>query len=330
MFRLAIVLALLGCGRKSERATGSAGSGVAPGSGSAGSASGSGSAAPTSGTVPAAVASSGAPACALLPFAQSTPVHEASGAAWMTIDGALGLVVISDSGNDGEYAIVDPETGKTGELGKLPLGGAGDDLEGVAVRGGKLVAVTSAGWIRVWDRKGKGFALVEGPYAIGPVTLPDKPNNLNHAHPGDGMACKGEGTNCARNYEGLCLAPEPVTGRCVGFVAAKADGALYCLVDRDGTLVAERGGAIAVARPGTIADCAFTDDGRLFVGSNMFDLGKVFRIDGWQDPASAKIVAIADLAIGFPETLAARGEVIYRMSDTGSAPSLMAKYRCTR
>ncbi len=315
MLRLVLAVAVLaGCGTKHEPA------------GAVGSA-GSAEPAPGSGGGPATPGPNAAE-CTPLPFERTTPVHEASGAAWLSIEGKLELVVISDSGNDGEYAIVDPDAGATLEIGKLPLGGPGEDLEGVAVRGGKLVALTSPGWIRVWERKDKGFALVDGPYPLGLVTLPDKSNNHNTQFPGDGMACNGARTNCGRNYEGLCLAPEPAKTRCVGFAASKADGKLYCLTDQDGKLVADHATAIAIARPGVIADCAFAEDGRLFVGSNLFDGGEVYRVEGWQDPATAKVGKYAELALGFPETLAVRGDVVYRMSDTGGAPSLMAKFRC--
>jgi len=302
---LASALALAACGAKHE-----------PGAGSAGSA------------PPIVVAASpaGPVECTQLPFAESTPVPEASGAAWMMIDGKLALVVISDSGNDGAYAIVDPETGETREQGMLPLGGKDDDLEGVAIRGGKLVAVTSPGWILTWERKGNGFVLVDGPYPLGPIDLRD--TGRSKPPEGDGMVCAAKHSNCGRNYEGLCLAPEPTTTHCVGFVAAKADGRLYCVVDKAGRLAVEHAGAIEIGRSGAIADCAFSDDGKLYVGSNFFDASQVYRVDGWQAPASAKVEKLAELGIGFPETLAARGDIIYRMSDTGGAPSLMARFRC--
>ncbi|HEY5936211.1 MAG TPA: hypothetical protein VIU61_16285 [Kofleriaceae bacterium] len=268
--------------------------------------------------------------CTELPFAESTPVPEASGAAWLPIDGKLALVVISDSGNDGKYAIVDPETGATREEGKLPPGGAREDLEGAATRGGKLVAVTSPGWIRTWERTAQGFTLADGPYALGPIDL-EKTTDGNRPPEGTGMVCDAKLTNCGRNYEGLCLAPEPVTGACVGFVASKADGHLYCLVDEKGRLAVRHEGSIAITKPGALADCAFAEDGTLFAGSNLFDLSTVYRVDGWQAPATAKVSTVEQIGIGFPETIAARGDVIYRMSDTGGeGPSLMARFRCAR
>jgi hypothetical protein len=265
--------------------------------------------------------------CTELPFARSTPLPEASGAAWLTIDGAPELVVISDSGNDGAYAIIDPESGETREQGKLPLGGPGKDLEGIAARGGKLHVLTSPGWVRVYERRDGGFALVDGPYPLGPVDLDDRGDG-DAPPPGTGMVCAAKHTNCGRNYEGLCLQPGAAAGRCVGFAAAKADGHLYCLVERDGRLQVERDGAIEIARPGAVADCAFSDDGRLYVGTNLFDAGNVYRVTGWEDPARAQVTRLGPLLVGFPEVIAVRGDVIYRMSDTGGAPSYMKKYRC--
>lgn len=280
-----------------------------------------------------------APECEQLPFAVSTPVPEASGAAWLAIDGKLVLVVVGDSGNHGAYGLVDPETGATTETGTLPLSSeAGDDIEGVAARDGKLYGLTSSGWIRVWQRtspgaapgspRGSAFELVGKPYPIGPVDLPDTKHN-NDPPEGDGMVCNGRVANCGRNYEGLCIAPVP-RGDCVGFAASKADGHLYCLTDEAGKLVVHHDRAIAIARPGALADCAFGDDDTLWAGSNWFDLGNVYRIAHWEDPAHAEVARVAALAVGFPETIAVRGDVVYRMSDMSGAPSLMAKYRCPR
>lgn len=266
------------------------------------------------------------------PFKHASPVPEASGAAWLTIGGKLSLVVISDSGNDGAYAVIDPESGETVEQGKLPLGEAGDDLEGAAARGEQLVAITSSGWIRVWEHRDAthSFELVERAYPVGDATLSNKQDG-NHPATGEGMACGARITNCGRNYEGLCLVdPAHRAGPCVGFVASKADGALYCLTDENGELVAQHDQAIAITRPGALADCAFGDDGSLWAGSNLFDLANVYEVKGWSTPSTATVSLLAAIGVGFPETLAVRGEVFYRMSDTGGAPSLMTKYRCQR
>jgi outer membrane protein assembly factor BamB len=270
--------------------------------------------------------------CAQLAFAESTPVPEASGAAWLTLDGKPVLLVVGDSGNHGAYGLIDPDTGATLETGALPLSTeAGDDLEGLAVRGDQIYGLTSSGWMRVWQRKatGEGFDLREPPYPLGPVDLPDRKNN-NRAPEGDGMVCNAHVANCGRNYEGLCLAPAPKTARCIGFAASKADGHLYCLTDEAGKLVVHHDRAIEITRPGALADCAFADDGTLWVGSNMFDLGHVYRVAQWDDPARAKVELVGSLGVGFPEAIAARGDVVYRLSDMGGSPSLMARYRCAK
>lgn len=278
--------------------------------------------------------------CVEQPFAAEIEVPEASGAGWLEVDGAAALVVVGDSGRRGAYAVVDPATGAVRERGLLPLAGPDDDLEGLAGRGSLLYAISSPGWIRVFRRAAGGFELVGAPYALGPVDL-DGPAGLGDVPPkGRGMVCDRKRTNCGRNYEGLCLAPpEAAAGaRCVGFAAAKADGHLYCVHERDGALLVEYADAIKVARPGVIADCAFARDGTLYVGSNLFDLARVYQVDGWRDPATATVRDLGSLGTGFPEALAVApapgggggaGIDVWRLSDTGGAgPSLAKKYRC--
>ncbi len=268
--------------------------------------------------------------CEPLPFAESTPVPEASAAAWIMVDGKPHLLVVGDSGNHGAYGIIDPDTGATIETGKLPLSDdASDDLEGLSAIGDRFYGLTSSGWISVWRRQGKGFELVEKPYPLGPVDLPD---TRRHDRPpnGDGMVCGARAINCGRNYEGLCLAPAAHGGGCVGFAASKADGHLYCLTEESGKLVVHRDRAIAITRPGALADCTFADDGAVWAASNLFDISRVYRVTHWEDPAAAQVEPIGPLPIGFPELIAVRGDVVYRMSDMGVAPSLMARFRCRR
>jgi hypothetical protein len=58
-------------------------------------------------------------------------------------------------------------------------------------------------------------------------------------------------------------------------------------------------------------------------------MNQEFRVDGWAHPASAQVVSLNAFGDGFPEVIAVRGDVIYRLSDTGGAPSLMGKFRCS-
>jgi hypothetical protein len=245
-------------------------------------------------------------------FKETTPLPEASGAGWLEINGKLWLVVVADSGNDGAYALIDPEHGDTIEQGKLPLGKPGDDIEGVATHDGKLYGLTSDGWMRVWKRTGKKFELVDGPYAIG-------------SEP-DGFTCPVK-AKCPINYEGLALATTPQG--CAGFACSKGDGHLYCLVERDGRYAIDPERRIAVTRTNVIGDCAFDDHDVLWVGNNVFGMDEVFRVEGWGEPNTAKVVSANAFGIGNSEVIAGRGNIIYRMSDTGGAPSLMAKFRCS-
>jgi hypothetical protein len=264
-----------------------------------------------------------------MPFAESTPVPEASGAAWLTIDGKPMLVVIGDSGNHGAYGIVDPDSGATVERGVLPMGDWGDDFEGFAARRGTLYALLSGGHIVHYAREGSGFRVVDPPQPIGDVIaksdLPKMTMMSDKPVPGTGMVCgTPRENNCGRNFEGLCLDDSrPVIDGCAGYVAAKSDGKLYCLVERDGHYVADPARSITVTKPGALADCAYDDRGQLWAGNNFFDRSEVYRID------NGKPVEIGSLGVGFPEVIAVRGEIVYRMSDTGGSPSLMSKFRCT-
>ena len=78
-----------------------------------------------------------------------------------------------------------------------------------------------------------------------------------------------------------------------------------------------------------MADCAFAPDGTLYAADNIFGMNEVYRIDNWADPAHAKLTEIGQLGVGFPEGIAVKDNEIWRMSDTGGAPSMMAKFRCT-
>jgi hypothetical protein len=247
-----------------------------------------------------------------LPFAETTPLPEASAAAWW--DGAL--VVISDSGNRGAYVIVDAESGETREQGAVPLGDTSDDLEGLDARDGILYGLVSSGYVYEWKRAGAGFSLVRPPYAIG----------------GADFTCAPKGINCAKNYEGLCLVPRgsPHTdARCTGFAASKTDGHLWCVVDAGGRLAIDPSRSIAVTRRKELADCAFDDRGGLWAGGNIYTFDAVYRVERWWEPEHAEVVGLGSVGVGNSEVIAVRGDTMYRMSDTNSAPSMMAKFRCT-
>jgi hypothetical protein len=268
--------------------------------------------------------------CERLAFAAELPIAEASGATLLSIDGHDRLLVVGDSGTHGAYLLLDPEDGTVLERGALPLGeGAGDDLEGVAVEGDRIVGVTSAGWLRAWRRVAGGFALIDGPYPVAKVDprLPARPKlgGLG-ATPTDSMACAAHGVNCGKNYEGLCLTPGD--GPCAGWLAAKADGHLWCLARDGDRLRADRTHSIAVTTPDVLSGCAHEPaSDALWLATNGFD-GAVYRVTGWRVPAEARVERIELPGGLFPEAIAVRGEVIWRFDDLSQPPSPAGRWRC--
>lgn|GEM_PF-1445286 len=181
------------------------------------------------------------------------PLPEASGALRFPDGDSL---IVSDSGNDG-FAVLLGADGVMKTV-RLPLDGptnaqtgahTDDDLEGLDLGlGGKIYALTSAGWVRSWTRAGIAFTLDGASYPISDDET---------------FACATRAVNCGPNYEGLCLrsgasAPTAV-GSCDGYAASKARGELVCLRWDDA-------GRLAVVPEKTItlglevdvlSDCAF-------------------------------------------------------------------------
>jgi len=246
--------------------------------------------------------------CERVPFEETIPIAEASGAVWLP---GGEILVVSDSGNDATYVTSDATDGRVLTSGKLPLGGRGDDLEGLAAADGKIWAITSSGWMRAWKPRGpgKGYELDLPAYRIDPED-----------------ECAIDAVNCGNNYEGLCLEPRAAKarGRVAGYVASKTRGELICLVpDDNGRYVAAPERRIHVARPRALAACDIEPDGTTWTGENLFGGSAVKRI------VAGEIVETASLGVGFPEAMAiAPDGTIYRFSDTGGAPSRMAAYRC--
>jgi hypothetical protein len=226
----------------------------------------------------------------------------------MDIDGVLSLVVMADSGHQGAFGILDPETGTTRIQGTLPMGsGAGDDLEGLAARGPRLYGLTSAGYLREWEWSGGAFKLVDGPYAIS--SQPE-------------LTCGAKRTNCGKNYEGLAIPPRPIAG-CELVACSKEDGKGYCFA---GNPLALTRTFDITSKKGALADCAFSDTNVFYAGMNLFGMSRVLQI---ADIDKSSIVDLGPLGTGFPEVVAARGDIVYRMSDVGGdGPSLMLKFRC--
>lgn len=285
---------------------------------------------------PAARAPSPPHTCARVPFAVGIPLAEASGATYVPAAQAPYLVVAADSGRKGQIVELDPGSGEVLRAGHLPLDrDASDDLEGLTLVGDTFYGITSSGWMRHWRRRlparGKAGAPAEARYELSKSSYPVGPAAPSGDVPP--LVCKSpRDTNCARNYEGLCLRnPAVPDAHCAGFAASKTDGALYCLVFRgDGTLAIDPSRTIAVTRSEALTGCHFApDEDLLWVGTNLLGGNRVYAVTGWDDPEKVRIESMGVMGTGFGEAIAVGPErAIYRFSDTATVRSLVDKYIC--
>ena len=224
---------------------------------------------------------------------ETIPLPEASGAAFVKLGGKRLVYVTSDSGNEGAAIRIDVDSGAVVPF-KLPLKGAtGDDTEGLSIGAGPILyGITSSGWMREWTIKSDGtVSVLREAYPL--------------AEPGSKYLCDdGTQSNCAANFEGLCLHPSPAAGAdCVGYAASKAKGSLVCLVKAaDGRLQLEPKIQIMVAANESLSGCHYApvEPYTLLAVTNAFGGSRVFRIDGPSKPP-------ADMGVvgtGFPEAVA--------------------------
>ena len=255
--------------------------------------------------------------CTAQPFASSVDLAEASGATLLA-DGSI--MVVGDSGTNGAYVRLDPRSGEVLSEGKLKLdSGASDDLEGLSRIGDVLYAITSSGWMRHFSIDGDRFDPVVMSYPIAPK---DKRK----------LVCKtAHDTNCAQNYEGLCLRPDVSEGEhCAGFAAAKTSGKLFCLrLDKAGRLQLDAQHAIDVAAPQSLSGCHFDKQGRVWFGTNLFAANNIGFVEDHQDLQKPTITHVGPVGLGFGEAIAiVESDQVFRFSDTAGSPSLLSKYIC--
>lgn len=262
-------------------------------------------------------AAGGVPVCHQLAFPDSIDIAEASGAE--VLDG-LGVAVVADSGNHGQYVLLDPGSGAILERGSLPLdAGASDDIEGLGFAGGRLYALTSSGWVRELVRRGSGFAARRAGYAIAPPPW---------------QCASFEMTNCGPNWEGLCLRPGALAaaggelaahfGDCAGFAVAKRDGTLVCAtLGGDGELGIDPARSIQVSPGRTLAGCAIDERGQLWAVTNLLAASSVLEIT-----PDLAVHTLESWTPGSSEAVAAAKGQVYRFSDTAVRPSLASRYGC--
>lgn len=270
----------------------------------------------------AAAAAADKPRChRVAEFASSIDLSEASGAVYVADPHAPHILVVGDSGTNGAYLELDIKSGAVTGSGRMPLGSnASDDLEGLSMRQNTVFGITSSGWMRHWRKQNTGYKLIDGPYPI--------------AEPPSKFVCAtGRQTNCARNYEGLCMTNASVTPtECAGYAASKTDGKLYCLVidGKSGRIRVAGQRFLAISERETLTGCDFSPGGdRLWAGTNLFGGSIVYEVLGWRAEKTAKIAAVGSLGVGFPEAMALGPQGrLYRFSDTGKAPSLADMFVC--
>lgn len=262
---------------------------------------------------------------------------EASGAVYVPAAGDVPahLLVVADSGNDGDYVELDADSGAVLASGQLPLDAdASDDLEGLSAVGGIVYAITSSGWMRHWRRRPEGgYNLIEPAYPVASGGESASPGARAGRPRGPGLVCSdAHKVNCGSNYEGMCLRQDEVAdGECAGFAAAKETGLLHCLVrGKSGRLAVDPARSIPVAPAHVLTGCHFAPEGDLlWAGNNAFGGNAVYRIRGWKQPEKARIERLVGIGSGFSEAIAvAPGHAIFRFSDTGGAPSLFDKFIC--
>lgn len=245
--------------------------------------------------------------CVAASWAESVDIAEASGAD-VTPDGR-GVMVIADSHGRGAYVIADAETGAIRERGALPLGRGGDDLEGLAFSGERLFALSSSGFVYAYRRAGASYELVDEPYPIGAAP----------------WTCGLRRGNCGANFEGLCLGDRDLAvggATCRGFAASKTRGQLICVGLDGGRLALRPDTAIKVAPSRVLAGCAIAGD-RIWAVTNILGSNAILEVT-----AAGQVTPRLTMAPGSTEAVAARGDVVWRFSDTADRPSLAGRYRC--
>jgi hypothetical protein len=201
---------------------------------------------------------------------------EASGAAWVSHVAGDGWLVVADHGNNGRAVLVGVDGSTVAEF-ELPLDlGAGDDLEGLAwSRAGRLVGITSSGYLRQWTLD----------------TSPPQLAQLAQAISADPQwICDAQDNNCGPNWEGLCLDPAPEPDGCAGFVVSKTLGELVCLRASGASYSLDPSVRIEVTKDGRLSGCDYEPQApyRLVVAGNDQAQNKLWEITTPRDPEAAQ------------------------------------------
>jgi hypothetical protein len=252
-------------------------------------------------------------------FPATWKVAEASAAAEVSLlPGSRELLVLSDSGNDGEALLWEIPTGPFRSI-RLPLDkAASDDIEGAAWLRGHLYTLTSSGAVRRFSPDGRGGLQREG--SAYPIGRPP-------------FSCRSlTDINCGHNYEGLCLRANPSAARCAGYAAGKRDEKLYCLVLEGETLrVDPIKPPIVLDLPrNSLSDCAFgAADGPardvLLVTTNVYGGSTTYQVD----EATGALEPLDVVGLPNNEAIAVDSSgALYELMDSDSSASLAYRLTC--
>jgi hypothetical protein len=250
-------------------------------------------------------------------FPSPLAVPEASGAAQVELTLPSGaatreLLVTSDSGGNGA-ALAWAIPGGPARAVRLPLDdAASDDLEGLAWHDGHLFALTSSGAMRRFTP-----ALVRDQDAYAIASPP--------------LACDDlHDSNCAANFEGLCLRNTRRAGACDGYAASKALAGLYCLAFEGERLMIVRKPLALPLAEDVLSDCAFGAPGPaadvLLVTTNVFGGSQAYVVD----EATGDLSPLDVPPLLNDEAIAVDGDgALYTLMDDNGKTSGGARYACS-
>jgi hypothetical protein len=253
-------------------------------------------------------------------FPSVLDVPEGSAAAEVTLrPGSRELLVVSDSDNRGAAVAYALPAGPERRL-SLPLDPrVSDDIEGIAWYAGHLYALASTGYIERFRPNGKGGLARDAPaYGLGGAPYTTNARFLLGTPP---------------DFEGLCLRPPGLRGRCAGYAASRAYGWLVCLqwsgerlrVDADHPRLA------LDLRKHSLSDCAFGDGqgparGVLLVATNIYGGSTVYRVD--EDTGALAAIDVEDTANDAAIAIDGDGRLVQVM-DANSSTSPSVRATCT-
>ena len=220
--------------------------------------------------------------CEPLPFEASTPLPEASGAAWLDSTASSRSSSSATAATTARTPSSIPRPARRSSRASCRSATARRERRHRGPRDARrqarrhhLVGLDP----RVAAQRQGLRRSSQGPYPLGPVDLPDKGGLGDKPPKGDGMVCADPGHELRPQLRGPLPRRDGTPAQPLRRLRRVEGRRPPLLPDASRTTASSsshRDGAIEVGRPGTLADCAFDDDGTLWVGNNLFGLANVY------------------------------------------------------